>query len=132
MIKGKDLGQEEKGVTEDELVRWHHWLNGHESEQTLGDSEEQGSLVCTSSWGHKELDTTKWLNNNNMKNPWLTTNQCVCVGGCACAHACVWYYLAFTKANGRLSEWPLWQEPWSTDNRLVPPPWYQICRILDL
>ena len=81
MIKGKDLGQEEKGVTEDELVRWHHWLNGHESEQTLGDSEEQGSLVCTSSWGHKELDTTKWLNNNNMKNPWLTTNQCVCGGG---------------------------------------------------
>ena len=43
---GKDWGQEEKGVTEDEMVRWHHQLNGHEFEQTLGDSEGQGSLVC--------------------------------------------------------------------------------------
>ena len=43
---GKDWRQEEKGVTEDEIVGWHHWLNGHESEETLGDSEGQGSLVC--------------------------------------------------------------------------------------
>ena len=43
---GKDWGQEEKGKTEDEMVGWHHWLNGHEFEQTLGDSEEQGSLAC--------------------------------------------------------------------------------------
>ena len=55
---GTDWGQEEKGVTEDEMVGWHHWLNGHESEQTPGDSEGQGSLVCCSSWGHKELGTT--------------------------------------------------------------------------
>ena len=61
---GKDWGQEEKGATEDEMVGWHHWLNGHEFEQTLGDSEGQGSLVCCSPWGRKESDTTKGLNNN--------------------------------------------------------------------
>ena len=49
---GKDRGQEEKGITEDEMVAWHHWLNGHESEQTPGDSEGQGSLACCSPWGY--------------------------------------------------------------------------------
>ena len=39
-------------------VGWHHWLNGHEFEQTVGDSEGQGSLACCSPWGPKELDTT--------------------------------------------------------------------------
>ena len=53
---GRDRWQEEKGVTEDEMVGWHHQLNGHEFEQIPGDSEGQGSLVCCSSWGHKELD----------------------------------------------------------------------------
>ena len=53
---GKDKGREEKGATENEMIGWHHWLNGHESEQTLGDSEGQGSLACYSSWGHKEPD----------------------------------------------------------------------------
>ena len=46
----------EKGVTEDEMVGWHHRLNRHEFEQTLGDSEGQGSLECCSPWGHKESD----------------------------------------------------------------------------
>ena len=55
---GKDWGQEEKRVTEDEMVGWHHWLSAHEFEQTQGDSEGQGSLVCCSSWSHKESDTT--------------------------------------------------------------------------
>ena len=54
---GKDWGQEEKGVTEDKMVGWHHQFNGHEFEQTPGDSEGQGSLACCSSWGHKESDT---------------------------------------------------------------------------
>ena len=44
---GKDWGQE-KGITQDEMVEWHHWLNGHEFEQTLGDSKRQGSLACGS------------------------------------------------------------------------------------
>ena len=55
---GKDWGQEEKGMTEDEMVGWHHWLNRHEFEQTPGDNEGQGSLVCCSSWGCKKLDMT--------------------------------------------------------------------------
>ena len=46
------------------MVRWHHRLNGHEFEPTLGDSEGQGGLVCCSPWGHKDWDTTKQLNNN--------------------------------------------------------------------
>ena len=50
---GKDWGLEEKGVAEDEMVGWHHWLNGHELEQALGDGERQGSLACCSPWGHR-------------------------------------------------------------------------------
>ena len=57
-IPRKIEGRREMGVTEDEMVGWHHQLNGHESEQTLGVSEGQGSLVCCSSWGRKESDTT--------------------------------------------------------------------------
>ena len=49
-------------MTEDEMVGWYHQLNGHEFEQTLGDGERQGSLVCCGPWGHKELDTTERLN----------------------------------------------------------------------
>ena len=58
---GKDTRQEEKLMTEDERVGWHHRLNGHEFEQAPGDSEGQGSLVCCSPWGHKESDTTEQL-----------------------------------------------------------------------
>ena len=60
---GKDWGQEEKAVTEDKMVGWHHWLSGRELEQTPADSEGQGSLVCL--WGHKRSDMTELLNNNN-------------------------------------------------------------------
>ena len=56
---GKDLGQEEKGAIEDEMIRWHHQLNGHESEQTPGNNEGQGGLACCSPRGHKELDMTE-------------------------------------------------------------------------
>ena len=59
---GKDWGQEEKGTTEDEMVGWHHWLNGHGFGWTPGVGYGQGGLVCCSSWGHKELDTTEQLN----------------------------------------------------------------------
>ena len=51
-------------MTEDEMVGWPHGLNGHEFEQTLGDGEGQGSMLCCSPWGCKELDTTEQLNNN--------------------------------------------------------------------
>ena len=54
---GKDWRLEEKGMTEGEMVGWHHQLNGHEFEQAPGEGEGQGSLVCCSPWGHKESDT---------------------------------------------------------------------------
>ena len=60
----KDWGQEEKGTIEDELVGWHHWLNGHGFEQAPGVGDGQGSLVCCSSWGCKDLDTIEQLNWN--------------------------------------------------------------------
>ena len=63
---GKDWGQEEKGMTEDKMVGWHHRLNGHEFEQTPGDGDGQGSLACCSPWGRKELDTTERLNNKEL------------------------------------------------------------------
>ena len=52
------------------MVGWYHCLNGHEFEQIPGDSEEQGSLVCCSPWGHKESDITELLNNNNNTRCW--------------------------------------------------------------
>ena len=55
---GEDWEQEEKGATEDKMAGWHHRLKGQEFEQTPRDREVQGSLVCCSPWGHKELDTT--------------------------------------------------------------------------
>ena len=54
--------RQEKG-REDKIVVWHHWLDGHEFEQILGDGDRQGSLACCSPWGSKELDTTEQLNN---------------------------------------------------------------------
>ena len=52
------LGKEEKGVTEGEMVGWHHRLDGHEFEETPGDGKGQGNLVCCNTWRRKELDTT--------------------------------------------------------------------------
>ena len=62
---GKDWRQEEKGTIEDEMVGWHHGVNGHEFEWTLRDSEGQGSLACCGLWDHKESDTTEQLNNTS-------------------------------------------------------------------
>ena len=59
---GRDWRQETES-TEDEMVGWHHRLNGHKSEETLADSEGQGSLACCSPWDCKELDRTEWPNN---------------------------------------------------------------------
>ena len=62
---GKDWRQEEKGTTEDEMIGWHHRLEGHEFEQAPGVDDGQGSLACCSPWVYKESDMTEWLN-------WLT------------------------------------------------------------
>ena len=60
---GKNWRWEEKGTTEDEMVRWHHWLNGHEFEWTPGVGNRQGGLACCDSWGCKESDATElnWI-----------------------------------------------------------------------
>ena len=88
---GKNWGQEEKGTTEDKMVGWHHWLNGCEFEQTPGNGEGQGSLVCCSPWACKQLDTTDWLNNNrsgivgsygNSMLNFLRSHQSVFYSGC--------------------------------------------------
>ena len=59
---GTDWRQEEKGMTEDEMVGWHHQLNGHEFEQTPGVGDGQGRLACCRPWSHKESDRTEQLN----------------------------------------------------------------------
>ena len=66
---GRDWGQEEKGMTEDEMAGWHHWLDGHEFEWTPGVDDGQGGLACCDSWGLKELDTTEQLNWIELKLP---------------------------------------------------------------
>ena len=65
LVAGKDWRQEEKGITEDEMVGWHYWLDGHEFEYAPVVGDGQGSLVSCRPWGHKGLDTTEQLNNNN-------------------------------------------------------------------
>ena len=59
---GRDWGQEEKGMTKDEMARWHHWLDGRDFEWNPGNGDGQWGLACYSSWGHKESDTNEWLN----------------------------------------------------------------------
>ena len=71
---GKDWRQEEKGMTEDEMVEWHHWLDRHEFEQAPGVANRQGSLVCCSPWGHEESDTTEQLNWTESNN-WHRSKQ---------------------------------------------------------
>ena len=73
---GNDWRQEEKGMTEDEMVGWHHQLDGHEFEQALGVSDGQGGLACCSPWGRKELDMTERLNWTEPSN-----STCLCILG---------------------------------------------------
>ena len=68
---GKDWKWEKKGTAKDEMIGWHHWLNGHEFEQALGVGDGQGSLAGCSSWGCKELDRT-WMN-------WIELKTCLVV-----------------------------------------------------
>ena len=60
--------KDERLEQEEEMVGWHHWLNGHEFEQALGVGDRQGTLVCCSPWGHKEADTTEQLNWTEFEN----------------------------------------------------------------
>ena len=63
---GNDWRLEEKGMTEDDMIGWHHWLDGHEFEQALGVGDGQGSLACCSAWCCKDLDTTEGLNSTEV------------------------------------------------------------------
>ena len=73
---GKDWGQEEKETTEDKMVGWHHQLNGHGFEWTLGVGDGQGGLACWGSWGRKELDMTEWLNWTEPTHVWAILTGC--------------------------------------------------------
>ena len=72
---GKDRMQEEKETTEDEMIGWHHWFNGHEFEQTLGDCEGQGDLMCCSPWGQKESDMSDWATTTHRRNKFKPTGN---------------------------------------------------------
>ena len=87
---GRDWGWEEKGTTEDEMVGWHHWPDGHEFEWTPGVGDGQGGLASCDSWGHKESDTTEWLNWTELnklmlKNKISNLQWLICYGLSACA-----------------------------------------------
>ena len=78
---GKDWGQEEKGMTEDEMVGWHHWLDWHRIGWTLEVGDGQGGLACCDSWGRKESDTTERLNWTELGSvthliSWLYISRC--------------------------------------------------------
>ena len=87
---GRDWRQEEKVTTEDEMVGWHHQLNGHEFEQTPGVGDGQGSLACCSPWGHKESDITELLN-------WTDTFEFLCM--CAFLSIYIWDFLCVQSVH---------------------------------
>ena len=92
-VAGRDWGQKEKGMTENEMAGWHHWLDGCESERTPGVGDGQGGLACCDSWGHKESDTTERLN-------WTVMNLCLAWWECIfLLQNLYWGKLAFIKSN---------------------------------
>ena len=100
---GKDWRQEKKGMTEDEMIGWHHRLNGHELEQVLGVGDGQGSLECCSPWGHKESDTTEKLNWTPESDIWTC-----------------WISIHSPKSNGQWHTWTNTLYP-SPVNMSLPP-----------
>jgi len=106
---GTDWGQEEKGMTEDEMAGWHHRLNGHEFEWTPGVGDGQGSLVCCDSWGHKESYMTERLN-------WILLLLIFSLFGlydtvlswfslCLTNHSFIVFFFFFAESS--FSSWPL-------------------------
>ena len=77
----EDWRQEEKGMTEDEMAGWHHWLDRHEFESTLEVGDGQGGPECCSPWGCKELDTTESLNNSSEERGWEQMQEGSLAGG---------------------------------------------------
>ena len=85
--------REEKGTTEDEMVGWHHWLDGHGFGWTLGVGDGQGGLACCGSWGRKESDTTEQLN-------WTELIRCEVI----CFWGYEWYWASFHVRVGCLHD----------------------------
>ena len=105
---GKDWREEEKGMTEDEMVGWHHWHHGHESEQAPGVGDGQGSLAFCSSWGCRESDKTEQLN-------WWKTEKRL-VGGQGLVRdekaehgGCLWHWTCSVHYHGATSHCTLAQ-----------------------
>ena len=100
----KVWGQEEKGTTEDEMAGWHHRLDGHEFEWTPGVGDGQGGLACCDSWGHKESDSTEWLN-------WTELNWVIWMGSKSkreCIHICICMVDSFCCAVETNCSWGWW------------------------
>ena len=108
LMLGKIEEQEDKGMTEDEMAGWYHHFNGHEFDQTLGDSEEQGSLTCCSPWGGKQSDTTEWLNNNRVLtaqiSQWLHYESALWISLChTFNNSCLsFYYVSGTVLESKI------------------------------
>ena len=85
---GKVWRHEEKGTTWNEMVEWHHQLNGHEFEQALGVGDEQGSLACYSPWDHKELDMIEQQNWIEKRKMWWLTNDLTLRNIAICGRNC--------------------------------------------
>ena len=97
---GKDRRWEEKEKTGDEMVGWHHRINGHEFEQALGVGYGQGSLACFSPWGCKESDMTEWLNWTDMKTHAVA--QSTEAHRCAPGFWCTWAAVGTQRGSGEM------------------------------
>ena len=96
---GKDCGQEEKGMTEDEMVGWHHQLDGYQFGWILGVGDGQGGLVCCDSWGRKEKDTNERLN-------WIIIYDNIFMMPCAILSKCM--FIIFWLIGGFYVIWEKW------------------------
>ena len=103
---GKDWGQEKKGMTEDEMAGWHHWLNGHGFGWTLGVGDGQGGLVCWGSWCRKESDMAEQLNWTELRNqdPTKTVNSITKIKGKTDIedHSNLWYLLNLVNLEANI------------------------------
>ena len=110
---GRDWGQEEKGMIEDEMAGWHHWLKGRESEWTPGVGDRQGGLTCCNSWGHKESDMTECLNWTELKQHikkqiYYFANKGPSSQGYCFSSGHVWMWELDYKESWVLKNWCFW------------------------
>ena len=98
LMLGKIEGRRRRGMTEDEMVGWHHWLNGHEFEQALGIGDGQGSLVCYSPWGLKESDMTERLS-------WTEMLLCISIKYIKSGCLSFWWYWELLSRSINYLEW---------------------------